>query len=110
MEDSPQNLVDAAQADFPRLITGLAADGLQAPPVFIGDQRGPQAVMLSVPLYQALMQAVDAERLEDLLSAPTLRERLAATEAAGGATYTTLEDLAVDAGVDPAILEDPPGR
>jgi PHD/YefM family antitoxin component YafN of YafNO toxin-antitoxin module len=73
----------------------IAADGLAAEPVMIGEDRDPQAVLISLEQYAALADHFDA-----VSSAEGIRARLEATQAAGGPVEATLADLAAAAGVE----------
>ncbi|MGV9775084.1 type II toxin-antitoxin system Phd/YefM family antitoxin [Streptosporangium sp. NPDC003464] len=96
--------VSEARADFVPIVTRMGADGLHASPVIVGRRRVPEAAIISYALYELLAEEIDA-----ILSAPQIRQRLAATAAAGGPTHTTLEGLAAAAGINPDDLDDGPG-
>ncbi|WP_329431051.1 hypothetical protein OG339_48685 (plasmid) [Streptosporangium sp. NBC_01495] len=61
---------------------------------FIGRQATVEAVIIGLDLYRELADLVD-----DIQSAPALRERLAATGTTGGPVHTTVDQLAADVGV-----------
>ncbi|MEV4116953.1 type II toxin-antitoxin system Phd/YefM family antitoxin [Nonomuraea sp. NPDC049695] len=84
-----------ARTDLPSIVARMHEDGLYAEPVLLGPHRRPQAVIISIELYKALADAIDA-----IQSAPAIRQRLQATAAAGGPVTTTLGHLADQVGAD----------
>src|SRR4051812_4732399 len=75
-------------------LRALEMSGSVAEPFLVGEGRTPQAALISLEMFGLL-----ADEIDTILSAPDIRDRLAATEASGGPITTTLEALAAAAGV-----------
>jgi len=95
------HLVGETRTGFVPLVARMGTEGLSVPPVIVGRRRVPEAVIIPYALYELL-----ADEIDTILSAPEIRRRLAAAEAAGGPTHTTIEDLAAAVGVDLDDLDD----
>ena len=60
-----------ARKDLPSITARFRQEGIDADPVFYGSHRKPEAVLMSMQRYEALMSALEDRMLQNLI-----RERL----------------------------------
>ena len=77
------------------IVEKIHADGEQARPLVFGRYNKPEAVLISVEQYLALI-----EHFDDLLDQRELNNRLANAPADDELELSTVEDLAAELGID----------
>lgn len=91
---NPHDL-ETVRENLSRIVERISADGRHAHPLAFGRGNEPEAVLISVEQYRALV-----EHFDDLLDEEKLNERLANAPDDDELGLSTVEDLAAELGID----------